>query len=173
MQKTKGQISIDYIVAIIAFFFFAIYFLYEVSNVVPRYVQQIEEQRIRSEAYQMSELVMNDAGRPLNWNQVPVNQIVRMGLSESATANKTNLMSAAKAVALNNICATQGHAFVRTMMRTDLQFSLFLVDRTNGTTYMSCSPASTVNRGFSATVKRVGAMDNGNFAELTVQAWRP
>ncbi len=170
-RAMKGQMSIDYIIAIVIFFFFVVYFLWQVTNVIPRYLQQIEEQRIRSEAYQISELILNDAGQPNNWDQLAYSQIVRIGLSDH-NIQKTNVINAAKAAALNTFCSTQGQQALRTMMRTDLQFSIFLVDRGDGTTYVTCSPASTVNRGFSATIKRVTAMDNNRFAELTVQTWR-
>ena len=56
----KGQISIDYIIAIVIFIFFVIYFLFEITNIVPKFIGQIEEQEIRSKAYQISEILIND-----------------------------------------------------------------------------------------------------------------
>ncbi len=171
----KGQISIDYYVALIIFIFFVVYFLFQISNLVPQFIGQMEEQRMRSEAYQLSELLVNDIGRPSNWNAlVPssTGQIERVGLSDQSR-NKTNLVSAAKVAALNSLCASQGQQFLRTKLVTDLQFSVFVVDRTDGSTDVDCEPVTPNLRGFSVTTRRVVAFNDGRFGELTIQVWKP
>ena len=55
----KGQISIDYYVSLIIFIFFVVYFLFQITNLVPVFIGQMEEQRMRSETYQISELLIN------------------------------------------------------------------------------------------------------------------
>lgn len=167
----KGQISIDYYVALIIFIFFVVYLLFQISNLVPNFIGQLEEQRIRSETYQMSELLLNDAGSPANWNTLAPGQINRIGLSDQ-NRNKTNLLSVAKIAALNALCADQGQQFLRSKLATDLQFSVFVIDRTDGSTDLICQPANPSLRGFAVTTKRVVAFDDGRFGELTLQVWK-
>lgn len=173
-NHTKGQISIDYYVALIIFIFFVVYFLFQVSNLVPTFVGQMEEQRMRSEAYQMSELLVNDPGSPTNWpTLVPdnIDQIARIGLN--GNQNKTNLVGLAKLSALGSLCSSQGQQFLRNKIATDLQFSVFVVDRTDGSTELDCSPTNPNLRGFSVTTRRVVAFPDGRFGELTIQVWKP
>lgn len=170
----KGQISIDYYLSLIVFIFFVVYFLFQTSNLVPTFINQMEEQRIRSEAYQMSELLINYAGSPSDWNTlVPDNtdQIDGIGLLDQ-NRNKVNVVSSAKVAALNTICSNQGQEFLRSKINTDLQFSLFLVDRTDGSTDLGCSPAVGNLRGFSVTERRIVAFDDNRFGELALQVWR-
>lgn len=167
----KGQISIDYYVALIIFIFFVVYLLFQISNLVPNFVGQLEEQRIRSETYQMSELLSNDAGSPANWETLAPGQINRIGLSDQ-NRNKTNLLSVAKIAALNTLCANQGQQFLRSKLATDLQFSVFVIDRTDGSTDLVCQPENPSLRGFAVTTKRVVAFDDGRFGELTLQVWK-
>lgn len=173
----KGQISIDYYIALIIFIFFVVYFLFQISNLVPNFLGQMEEQRMRSEAYQISELLVNDIGSPPDWNTLVPDktaQIKRIGLSDQ-TRNKTNLLSSPKIKALDGICLneTLGQHFLRSAIDTDLQFSVFLINKSSGGAEFSCQPAASNLRGFSVITKRVVAFDNGNFGELTLQLWRP
>lgn len=178
----KGQISIDYYVSLIIFIFFVVYFLYQMSNLVPAFNSQLEDQRVRSEAYQMSELLVNDAGSPANWNALVPNgtaNISRIGLLDQS-ANETNLVSTAKMAALNSLCASQGQQLVRSLMGTDLEFSVFVVDRTNGTVDVSCTgpdanstTGQPLRRAVSVTQKRTFAFSDSHFGDMTMQVWKP
>jgi len=171
----KGQISIDYYVALIIFIFFVVYFLFQTTNLVPVFVNQMEEQRMRSETYQMSELLVNHAGVPANWDLLLPNnigQIQRIGLLDQTT-NKTNRISVAKVASLDFICDTQGQQFLRSRMMTDLEFSVIIVDRTDGSTELDCVSNTTNSRGFLVTTRRVVALDDGRYGELTMQVWIP
>lgn len=175
----KGQISIDYYIALIIFIFFVVYFLFRVSNLVPDFIGRMEEQRMRSEVYQFSELLANDFGNPPNWETLSPGSIKRIGLSDQSR-NKTNLLSVAKVAALNSLCASQGQSFLKSKIVTDLEFSVFLIDRTDSSVDLSCSGPDTnattgepLSRSFTVTTKRVVALNDGRFGELAVQMWRP
>lgn len=171
----KGQMSIDYYVALIIFIFFVIYFLFQVSNIVPNFIGEMEEQRMRAEAYQFSELLVNGVGSPPDWDTLVPAQtggIGRVGLSDQSR-NKTNLLSVAKINALDELCSTEGQQFLRSRIETDLQLSVFLVDRTDGSVDISCSPVTPNLRGFSVTTRRIVAFDDNRFGELTLQVWKP
>ena len=179
--KMKGQISFDYYVSLIIFVFFAVYFLFQITNLVPNFVGLMEEQRIRSEAYQISELLINDVGNPNDWDSlVPGSEssINRIGMSDE-TRNSTNLLAISKINDLESVCTTQGHEFLRSRMGTDLQFSVFVIDRTDDSVLLDCLPPN-VNtttgepflRGFSVSASRIVAFDDGNYGELRLQVWK-
>jgi len=65
----KGQISfVEYIVSITIFITFAVFFFYNLLSFMPTYLNEIRNERVRSEAYQISELLINDLGEPVNWH---------------------------------------------------------------------------------------------------------
>lgn len=175
----KGQISIDYYVSIAVFIFFIVYFLFQISNIVPTFKGQMEEQRMRLEAYQISEVLANDGGKPLQWAWQPIGNIERIGLSDHM-ANKTNLLNVSKIAALDELCESQGQQFLKTRMGTDLDFSVFVIDRRNNTVMLDCLPPDTnattgapLLRGTSITAARMVAFNNNDFGEIKVQVWRP
>lgn len=170
--STKGQLSIEYFVAMIIFIFFVVYFLFQMSNLVPEFTGEMEGQRIRSEAYQMSEILINSPGIPANWNTLPYSQTVLFGLSNQ-TLNKTNLLSSAKMASIGSTCASLGQQSIRSKMYTDLEMSMLIVDRTDGSPRLDCSAPRNNTRGFSVTVRRIVAFDDGRFGDLTLQVWRP
>lgn len=173
-NEMKGQISFDYYIAIIAFIFFVVYFLFQITNLVPNFLAQMEEQRMRLEAYQVSEILINDVGSPENWVGLPMSSINRIGLSDYVR-DETNLISLAKVADLNTKCVAGAHTELREKLDTDLQFSLFVIDRSDGTPLLSCipPPAEQSLRGLAVTSSRTVAFDDGSYGELTVQMWRP
>jgi len=171
-MSRKGQVSIEYFVSLIIFIFFVVYFLFQMSNLVPEFIGEMEVQRIRSEAYQMSEILVNHPGVPANWNSLPYSQISVFGLSNHVL-NKTNLISAPKIGALSSICSSMGQQALRSKMDTDLEFSALIVNRVNGSLMLDCSAPRNNTRGFSVTVRRTVAFDSGGYGDLTLQVWRP
>lgn len=168
----KGQLSIEYFVAMIVFIFFVVYFLFQMSNLVPEFTGEMEGQRIRSEAYQMSEILVNSPGMPPNWNSLPYQQTVLFGLSNQ-TLNKTNLLSSSKMASMGATCASLGQQAIRSKMYTDLEMSMLIVDRTDGSPRLDCTAPRNNTRGFSVTVRRIVSFDDGRFGDLTLQVWRP
>jgi hypothetical protein len=168
----KGQTSIEYVVSIMLFIFFVVYFLFQMSNLVPEFLSEMEAQRIRSESYQMSEIFVNHPGVPSNWNSLPYSQVTVFGLSNHIL-NKTNLLSTAKISSLRSICSSLGQQAVRSKLDTDLEFSIIVVNRVNGTVMLDCNAPRNNTRGFSSTVRRTVAFDDGNYGDLTLQVWRP
>jgi len=170
--SNKGQLSIEYFVAMIIFIFFVVYFLFQMSNLVPEFTGEMENQRIRSEAYQISEIMINSPGMPANWNALPYSQTVLFGLSNQ-TLNKTNLLSSAKIVSMNSTCVSLGQQAIQSKFYTDLEMSMIIVDRTDGSPRLDCNAPRNNTRGFSVTVRRIVAFDDGRFGDLTLQMWRP
>lgn len=177
----RGQISIDYYAAVIIFVIIVVYFVFQIMNIVPRFISQMEHERMRSESYQISEILVNDAGLPIDWNNLVLSNpsaIQRIGFSDQ-TSSMTNVMSSAKADALNTLCSTQGQEFVRSKLNTEFQFSLVVLNRDTDMTVINCLGPSTdvdgrpTTRGFVATTTRVFSFANGEIGHMTLEVWKP
>ncbi|MEM7826521.1 MAG: hypothetical protein QW451_02750, partial [Candidatus Aenigmatarchaeota archaeon] len=92
----KSQISfVEFITSMLIFSSFVTYFSIHSLSSASSYLAEIKMERLRSEAYQISELLINDPGEPLNWNVINFANVRRIGLLDH-TQNKTNLLSKAK-----------------------------------------------------------------------------
>jgi len=161
----KAQLSIDYIVSLIVFILFGTYIFFQVTGYTPAYITQIETQRLRSEAYQISELLVNDPGEPLNWEVCGSACLERIGLSDY-TKNKTNFLSRSKIDKFDEICnQVDGYAIIKSLIDTDRQFSIIL-NKADGETLISCSSSSIFKPKFE--IRRIVTFDS-SYGELIVQ----
>lgn len=165
----KGQLSIEVIVAMIIFIIFISYLFFEILKLRPIYLQEIKAEKIRAEAYQLSELLINDPGEPIDWNTANVK---RIGLSDHIY-NLTNLISWSKAQNLNSLCSN--YELVREKVGIkDYQFSITVVNRDTGYSIF-CSPPQP--RGISVinfTVKRIVGINQNNYiypGEVLIRVW--
>lgn len=165
----RAQISIDFVIAIIVFIIFSTYILFRILALRPVYLSEIENERIRSEAFQISEILVKDNGQPANWYLNP-NQAKRIGLLNE-TFNQSNLLSIIKINQLNNICSNYDR--VRELLDVkDLQFSILLVD-SKSNILLNCIPPSVRVKTFGVifTVERIVALDSGDYGILSVRVW--
>ena len=64
----KAQISYDFYFSLVVFVLFISFLFFRLITFLPFYSDEISIQRLRSEAYQISEILINDAGHPGNWH---------------------------------------------------------------------------------------------------------
>ena len=175
----KGQISFaEYLVALVVFISFVAYFSFQLLNFLPNYLTQIRSERVRSEGYQMSEILINDPGSPINWDRVPADQINRAGLNDE-TKNLTNYISAAKILQLKNLCNNGGYSNIKRWLGSDLDFSILITVYNSNTgapeifcppeVSCSCKPPSYSIRAVNSTIKRFATVDSNHFAEIILQ----
>lgn len=71
----KGQLTFEQIISLVVFVSLVSYILYSVFSYIPAYLRQIRNEELKSEAYQISEMLINDPGDPPNWEKMydPVN----------------------------------------------------------------------------------------------------
>lgn len=164
----KAQFSIEYFTSLVLFVGFVAYIFLQVLKFAPAYIGELKNEETRSEAYQVSELLVNDAGQPSNWD---LSTVQRIGFSDE-NYNKTNLLSRRK---INLISGTggcdAGYANVQKNIGTTHQFSLFLKDITNNNILISCTPPTVVPKTINVTVRRVVALDTNSYGELVLQMW--
>jgi hypothetical protein len=165
----KGQLGLDYYLSLILFALFSSYIVYQIMGITPAYLREIRNERLRSEAYQISEMLVNNPGEPINWHELPPEQIKRVGLSDEEE-NRTNLLSREKIEAFNLNCSNYQDIVGWVGADPEIQFSVTLIN-TTGYAYISCFPTVTIARAAVMAVRRVVAIDSGDWGELVVQVW--
>jgi hypothetical protein len=149
----KAQISfVEFLTAMLVFISFVGYFSLQILSFIPSYMNEIKLERLQSEAFQVSELLINDP----NW------------LSDS-TQNKTNLLSASKIGNFNCVSAKE-------TMGLDYEFSLILNDTSTNPpiTLKNCATTTTMFRQLKTTITRIVAFnDNGVIkpGKMILQMW--
>jgi len=165
----KAQLSIEYYASLIIFILFVGYIFFQLITTSPHFIREAKNERLRIEAYQISELLINDPGEPIDWN-LPTETVKRFGLSSNS--NKTNLLDMNKIIAFNDSCNTN-YKNVRSLIDTEYYFSINL-NKTSGEkieNLIDCKPKINVTKQMKVSLSRVVALDSNEFAELVVQMW--
>lgn len=164
----KGQLSFDFYIGLIVFVTFVAYLIFEVMKITPTYLDKMREQRLYAEAYQISELLINDQGEPINWNVVGGTK--RLGLSDSSR-NVTNYISLSKAAAFNNICNSD-YTTTKALLGIpdNYQFSVYLVSKVDSTVPISCKSPQAIGRVRIVNMTRTVGFSSG-YGELILLLW--
>jgi len=153
----KAQISfVEFLTAMVVFISFVGYFSLQVLLFIPSYMNEIKSERLKSEAFQVSELLINDPN---------------LGLSD-LTQNKTNLLSANRIRDFNTTC--QNYNSAKEKIGMDYDFSLGFRDIDTGTVMINCAPPSVGYKQLRGSIRRVVAFDDGGvvkFGEMVLQVW--
>lgn len=81
----KGQISfVEYLAALSVFIASIVFIAYQIINFVPAYLKAANDERIRINAYQISELLINDPGNPVDWEGRATLSVVRLKFDEES-----------------------------------------------------------------------------------------
>ena len=168
----KGQISfVEYLASLVLFLTAIIFIALELINFVPQYLTEINNQRIKINAYQISELLTNDPGNPINW-YLPSSKILRMGLSNESV-NKTDYLSLQKITAFNTYCNSPGgYNNIKNNISAVTNFAVFLFNRTanSGNLLIACNPPELFSSAINTTIRRIVAIDSNDTGELIVQS---
>lgn len=167
----KGQISfVEFFAAMTIFITCVVYISFQLIGFVPSYLNEVNDERVRIDAYQISELLVNDPGEPINWNSS--SSIRRMGLSNEIT-NVTNFLSLQKIIAFNNYCnAPGGYDNVKRNISSIGNFAILLFNRTvnSGKLLINCTPSSPFSSSLNTSIRRIVAIDSNDIGELIVQS---
>jgi len=172
--KIKAQLTIQYLASFIFFIGIVVLIYLSYSANIPRFVEEVNKENTRSKAYQLSEILINDPGLPMNWNNLPKNQIKRIGLSDHTT-NKTNLILKSKIDKFHDFDCYTNFKEVQDRLALNRSFSIFIFNITengNRDLLFNCSSPVFPKTVINATVKRITALNNyGNIelAEVIVQ----
>lgn len=165
----KAQLSFDYYFSLVIFSLFVATLFFRLLTFFPFYSQEVTNQQLRSEAYQVSEILINYAGYPGNWyTDVPNAKV--LGLSDE-TKNKTHLLSKNKITAFDSLCSSNYNKVTELLAIGD-GFSAVLLNQTTNppAEIMRCLPAE-ISVKSRAEVKRIVSIGS-SYGELTVQVWK-
>jgi hypothetical protein len=138
-------------------------------------MEEVEKEDLRSKAYQLSEILVNDPGEPENWDTA--GSIKRIGLNDE-TYNKNNLISLGKVTALESRCGNYDE--VKNLLGLDKSFSIIVFNISQSTgdrltpPLCSCVSPDLIKTSINTTVRRITALYNDNnggieLAEIIVQ----
>lgn len=161
----KAQLSIEYYASLTIFILFIGYIFFQLVTLTPQFNTELQNERLRSEGYQISELLINDPGYPIDW---PTKTVKRLGLSSNL--NGTNLLSTEKISSFESLC-NSNYENVRSLIGTEYQVSLNLTDITSGQKLIDCSPPTPIIKKTKASISRFVALDSNHIGELELQLW--
>ena len=167
----KAQLSYDYYFALILFVIFIASLFFRLITFFPAYSDVITTQRLRAEAYQISEILVNDVGHPGNWHtDAPLfSNVKRLGLSDEIQ-NKTNLIANVKTIAFDFLCETNYNRVLQLLDISD-GFLVTIVKIKDPPERFECLPAE-VSARIRTEITRIVALNDGSFGNLTVSVWK-
>jgi hypothetical protein len=154
----KLQVGFEQFAALSLFVFSVSFLISQLLSYYPTYINEVRRQTLLSEAYQISELLVNDAGYPINWNSTNVK---RIGLLNESL-NKPNVVSVLKVLNASYLCNTNYPKFKQLLdLKNDISFVVYL----EGNLIANCSrPLGERAAKFS----RIISFDNKSYGELII-----
>ena len=169
----KGQITVEYLISFVIFIGLIAYTYLSYSANIPRFTEDVRKETIRSEAYQISEILINNPGEPVNWQSA---NIKRIGLLDERF-NKTNLISEAKIDKLKNNYDCNypaNYSYIMSKIKANRNFSFIIseiLDNGNRNTRYICNPP-TFFSSMNITIQRIAAYNDSGIikpAEVLIQ----
>jgi len=168
----KGQLSADFYIALVVFLGFLAYITFQLFQIVPASSANVKEEYIRIEAYQISELLVNDGGHPLDWDTKTLEKIKRIGLSDSVKI-RTNYLSRQKIDQFKKICVTDGnYQAIKDKLDIQDELSVTFVEHADPDITWVCKSSVPTNKKISFNVNRIVSIDGASFGEIIVEVWK-
>lgn len=174
MLELKAQLTIEYLASFITFIGLIVFIYFTYSANIPGFIEEVKKEDVRSKAYQLSEILLNDPGHPIDWDTV--GNIKRIGLSDE-NSNKTNLISLDKVKKLKDECDSN-YDGVKKWLGLNKSFSIYVfnISQSDGKRDESweCITPELIKTAINTTVRRVTTLNNTEterleLAEILVQ----
>ena len=170
MVYRKGQLSFDFYAALIMFVALIAYITFQLFQIVPANASGLDDESVRIEAYQLSEILVNDRGEPTDWETKPLAEIKRIGLSDSSQG-LTNYLSNSKLTRFKSLCTNYND--IRTLLDITEEAGFTIVEHkpTGDEVFNSCKSIEAKRTSFS--VSRTVFITGTTYpTEITVEVWR-
>ncbi len=169
MVEVKGQLTIQYLASFIFFIGLIVYIYFAYSANLPAFVEEVRKEDVRSKAFQLSEILLNDPGHPANWWNGALDDVKRIGLSDE-NSNKTNLILLDKVKKIDELEFCSDFKNIQQKLALDKPFSIhiFKIDQVSGirTIISKCVSSDFPKTSINATIKRITALNNTDTGEL-------
>jgi len=167
----KGQLTSEYLISFVIFIGLIAYTYFSYSSNIPRFIEEVRKENIRSEAFQLSELIVNNPGEPKNWDDDFPN-LRRIGLLDERF-NKSNLISEDKIDELDNnfdCNDLNDYNLFMSLLGANRNFSLIIseIDETGGNRIKmyTCLSPTTVILPINITIQRIVAYNDSVSLEI-------
>lgn len=170
----KGQLTIQYLISFVVFIGLVTYIYFTYSQNVPDFLDEVRKETYRSEVFQISEMLINDKGKPDPWTK---ENVERIGLSDSQQ-NKKNFISKSKIDILKTYDCFDWTDYddLKNKIGTSENFTLFIFDVNLDTAQREnlflCFPPANFTTSIRAKITRYATyVDNGTVkvAEIIVE----
>lgn len=166
--------TVEYLVSFLLFIGLITYIYFMYSSNIPAFIEQVEKEDARAKAHQISEILINDPGEPIDWD---TSSVKRIGLSDE-NFNKTNLVSESKISKLKDLCMNYEEMLEKIGVDEPISIFIFKVDEQTGERTLfddfNCQPPITTVTRIKSKVTRITAYtDNGDvkMAEIIVEVF--
>lgn len=162
MSNMKAQINYETLVSLTLFVSAIIYLIYEMVTFYPSYAKDLNKEVLYAEAYQISQILINDAGEPRDWFN-SISTARRIGLLNESY-NTLNLLSLRKVITFNSTC-NSNYPLVKSLIGARYNFGVIL-RLSNGTIILNCGSAIGEN---AMKISRVVSLDDHrSYGELII-----
>jgi len=161
----KGQLPLDYVIALLLFIVFIGFIFIQSRTYTPTYLRELRLQKWRAEAYQISEMIINDQGEPSNWESSQ--DVKRIGFASNSY--QLNNLSMAKIRKFNTICkGFNGYANATSLIATENDFALIIRNET--TVLVNCTSPN-APKALAAEIVRIVYFDDRTYGMLSLKIW--
>ena len=160
----KGQLSVGFYTSLVIFLGVVAYFVLQLFQTIPATTNAIKAESTRIESYQLSQILVDDGGQPLDWQNQAINSVKRIGLLDSAQ-NKTNLVSSQKISKMNTICSNNFND-VKFLLDIQNEFSISFVNHVTNEKWV-CRSGGQLRNSFNVT--RIVSIDGTALGEITIE----
>jgi hypothetical protein len=157
----KLQVGYEQFAALSLFVFSVTFLISQLFSYYPAYINEARRQTLFSEAFQVSELLVNDVGEPANWYAIPLSNVKRIGLLNESL-NRTNVVSIIKVSRANATCNSNYAQFKQLLdLKNDVNFVVYL----EGSLIANCSRPLGEK---AVKISRMISFDNKSYGELVI-----
>lgn len=160
-RSSKGQVTIEYLIALLVFSSILIFLVFQIAHVIPEYRSTSQSNVLDAKAFRITETLVSTPGYSVSggtdWNAVNVGMV---GL-----ASKPSVLSQAKITEFNKTCSNS-YESTKALMGIDGDFAFRL---TTPTSFISCGKR--IPAGVTRSTSERYASLNGNWARLTFDVW--
>jgi len=165
--ELKAQLTVEYLASFITFIGLIIFIYFTYSANIPGFIEEVKKEDVRSKAYQLSEMLVNDPGEPIDWDTA--GPIKRIGLSDE-NFNKTNLISLDKVYRLDQADLCANFDDVKKLLGLNKSFSIYVfnISQSDGDrdVLCECTTPELIKTAINTTVRRITALNNNGRLEL-------
>ncbi|MBU5537045.1 MAG: hypothetical protein QW818_00215 [Candidatus Aenigmatarchaeota archaeon] len=166
----KAQLAFDFYVSLLVFIGILGYLTFQLFQIIPASSGNLKEESLRIEAYQISELLINDGGHPIDWHTVgDISNIKRIGLSDS-NKNITNFLLRGKIDRFKTICNNNFNN-IKNLLDIKDEINVTIIEHGPNVDVSSC--ASNQAKKVSFSVSRTVLISGTSYpTEIIVEVWK-